>query len=67
MLLSSVPEYPFQAILLPDARVLVSGSDPQTPGLPEEMRIEVNTQQGYPSATDKQNHRRTILRTSHKA
>ncbi|KAF8169415.1 copper radical oxidase [Mycena galopus ATCC 62051] len=28
------------AILLPDARVLVSGSDPQTPQYPEEMRIE---------------------------
>lgn len=27
--------------LLPDGRVLISGSDPQTPGLPEEMRIEV--------------------------
>ncbi|KAJ7113633.1 copper radical oxidase [Mycena epipterygia] len=28
------------AILLPDARILVSGSDPQTPNFPEEMRIE---------------------------
>lgn len=27
--------------LLNDGRVLISGSDPQTPGLPEEMRIEV--------------------------
>lgn len=27
--------------LLPDGRVLISGSDPQTPGFPEEMRIEV--------------------------
>ncbi|KAJ7244340.1 glyoxal oxidase N-terminus-domain-containing protein [Mycena rebaudengoi] len=32
--------YHSEAILLPDARILVSGSDPQTPGLPEEMRIE---------------------------
>ncbi|CAK5270562.1 unnamed protein product [Mycena citricolor] len=32
--------YHSEAILLPDARVLVSGSDPQTPGMPEEMRIE---------------------------
>ncbi|TBU26664.1 hypothetical protein BD311DRAFT_666990 [Dichomitus squalens] len=27
--------------LLPDGRVLISGSDPQTPGFPEEMRVEV--------------------------
>ncbi|KAJ8517873.1 hypothetical protein ONZ45_g4980 [Pleurotus djamor] len=33
--------YHSEAILLPDGRVLVSGSDPQTPGLPEEFRIEV--------------------------
>jgi len=33
--------YHSEAILLPDGRILVSGSDPQTPGLPEEMRIEV--------------------------
>lgn len=32
----------FQAILLPDGRVLISGSDPQTPGLNEEFRIEVS-------------------------
>ncbi|KAF7291128.1 hypothetical protein MIND_01256000 [Mycena indigotica] len=32
--------YHSEAILLPDARVLVSGSDPQTPNFPEEMRIE---------------------------
>ncbi|KAF7361017.1 hypothetical protein MSAN_01131900 [Mycena sanguinolenta] len=32
--------YHSEAILLPDARVLVSGSDPQTPQYPEEMRIE---------------------------
>ncbi|KAF7290351.1 hypothetical protein HMN09_01293100 [Mycena chlorophos] len=32
--------YHSEAVLLPDARVLISGSDPQTPGLPEEMRIE---------------------------
>ncbi|KAJ7659257.1 copper radical oxidase [Mycena polygramma] len=32
--------YHSEAILLPDARVLVSGSDPQTPNYPEEMRIE---------------------------
>ena len=30
-----------QSQLLPDGRVLISGSDPQTPGFPEEMRIEV--------------------------
>ena len=33
--------YHSEATLLPDGRVLVSGSDPQTPGYPEEMRIEV--------------------------
>nr|ABD61575.1 copper radical oxidase [Phanerodontia chrysosporium] len=33
--------YHSEATLLYDGRVLVSGSDPQTPGLPEEMRIEV--------------------------
>jgi len=33
--------YHSEATLLPDGRVLVSGSDPQTPGLPEELRIEV--------------------------
>src|SRR5579863_2207886 len=33
--------YHSEAVLLPDGRVLVSGSDPQTPGLPEELRIEV--------------------------
>ena len=33
--------YHSEATLLPDGRVLVSGSDPQTPGFPEEMRIEV--------------------------
>ncbi|KAH9991267.1 hypothetical protein BJV77DRAFT_547602 [Russula vinacea] len=33
--------YHSEATLLPDARVLISGSDPQTPGLPEELRIEV--------------------------
>lgn len=27
--------------LLPDGRVLISGSDPQTPGFPEETRVEV--------------------------
>ncbi|KAF7327563.1 hypothetical protein MKEN_00335300 [Mycena kentingensis (nom. inval.)] len=32
--------YHSEAILLPDARVMVSGSDPQTPGFDEEMRIE---------------------------
>ena len=30
-----------QSQLLPDGRVLISGSDPQTPGFPEEMRVEV--------------------------
>jgi hypothetical protein len=33
--------YHFEVMLLPDGRVLISGSDPQTPGLPEEPRIEV--------------------------
>ena len=33
--------YHSEATLLYDGRVLISGSDPQTPGLPEEMRIEV--------------------------
>jgi len=33
--------YHSEATLLPDGRVLISGSDPQTPGLPEELRIEV--------------------------
>jgi hypothetical protein len=35
--------YHSEATLLPDGRVLVSGSDPQTPGFPEEYRIEVST------------------------
>jgi hypothetical protein len=33
--------YHSEATLLPDGRVLVSGSDPETPGFPEEMRVEV--------------------------
>lgn len=34
--------YHSEAILLPDGRILVSGSDPQTEGLfPEEFRVEV--------------------------
>jgi hypothetical protein len=33
--------YHSEATLLPDGRVLVSGSDPDTTGLPEELRIEV--------------------------
>ena len=33
--------YHSEATLLPDGRVLVSGSDPQTPGYPEELRLEV--------------------------
>jgi hypothetical protein len=33
--------YHSEATLLPDGRVLISGSDPQTPGLPEELRLEV--------------------------
>ncbi|KAF7437573.1 hypothetical protein PC9H_004415 [Pleurotus ostreatus] len=33
--------YHSEAVLLPDGRVLISGSDPQTPGFPEEFRIEV--------------------------
>ncbi|KAJ8703531.1 hypothetical protein PTI98_002148 [Pleurotus ostreatus] len=35
--------YHSEAVLLPDGRVLISGSDPQTPGFPEEFRIEVST------------------------
>ena len=34
--------YHSEAVLLPDGRVLVSGSDPQSPIYPEEFRIEVN-------------------------
>jgi hypothetical protein len=34
--------YHSEAILLPDARVLISGSDPQTPGFQQETRIEVS-------------------------
>lgn len=33
--------YHSEATLLPDGRVLISGSDPETRGLPEELRIEV--------------------------
>jgi hypothetical protein len=33
--------YHSEAVLLPDGRVLISGSDPQTPGFNEELRIEV--------------------------
>jgi hypothetical protein len=33
--------YHSEATLLPDGRVLISGSDPQTPGFPQEYRIEV--------------------------
>jgi hypothetical protein len=33
--------YHSEATLIPDGRVLISGSDPQTSGLPEELRIEV--------------------------
>jgi Domain of unknown function (DUF1929) len=33
--------YHSEALLLPDGRVLISGSDPQTHALPEELRIEV--------------------------
>jgi len=33
--------YHSEATLLPDGRVLVSGSDPQTPEFPQEYRIEV--------------------------
>jgi hypothetical protein len=33
--------YHSEATLLPDGRVLLSGSDPQTSGFPEELRIEV--------------------------
>ena len=32
--------YHSEATLLPDGSVLISGSDPQTPGFPEELRIE---------------------------
>jgi hypothetical protein len=34
--------YHSEAVLLPDGRVLVSGSDPQSPIYPEEFRIEVS-------------------------
>jgi Domain of unknown function (DUF1929) len=33
--------YHSEAILMPDASVLVSGSDPQSPDFPEEYRVEV--------------------------
>lgn len=33
--------YHSEATLLPDGTVLVSGSDPQTPGMDEEFRVEV--------------------------
>ncbi|EMD36066.1 hypothetical protein CERSUDRAFT_115979 [Gelatoporia subvermispora B] len=33
--------YHSESTLLPDGRVLITGSDPQTPGLPEEFRVEV--------------------------
>ena len=33
--------YHSEATLLPDGRVLISGSDPQSPDFPEELRIEV--------------------------
>jgi hypothetical protein len=33
--------YHSEATLLPDGRVLISGSDPQSPGFNEELRIEV--------------------------
>ncbi|KAI0764219.1 hypothetical protein BD413DRAFT_483077 [Trametes elegans] len=33
--------YHSEATLLPDGRVLISGSDPETPGFPEETRVEV--------------------------
>src|SRR5438132_13100132 len=33
--------YHSEATLLPDGRVLVSGSDPKTNGYPEELRLEV--------------------------
>ena len=33
--------YHSEATLLPDGRILVSGSDPQTKGFPEELRLEV--------------------------
>ena len=35
--------YHSEAILLTDGTVLISGSDPETPHLPEELRIEVYT------------------------
>ena len=39
---STIPRmYHSEATLLPDGRVLLSGSDPQTSGLLEELRIEV--------------------------
>lgn len=39
--------YHSEAVLLPDGRVLISGSDPQTPGFPEEFRIEVRSLLGF--------------------
>ncbi|KAI0641646.1 hypothetical protein C8Q79DRAFT_918971 [Trametes meyenii] len=33
--------YHSESTLLPDGRVLISGSDPETPGFPEETRVEV--------------------------
>jgi hypothetical protein len=47
--------YHSEAVLLQDGRVLISGSDPQTPGYPEELRIEVYIppylSQGFPQPT----------------
>ena len=34
--------YHSEATLLPDASILISGSDPEDPRYPEEFRIEVN-------------------------
>lgn len=40
--------YHSEATLLPDGRVLISGSDPQTPGFDEEFRIEVGVSLASP-------------------
>jgi len=42
--------YHSEATLLPDGRVLISGSDPQDQNFPEEYRIEVRLQLSYRSS-----------------
>jgi hypothetical protein len=53
--------YHSEATLLPDGRVLISGSDPETPGLPEELRIEV-----YIPPYLNQNLRQPVVTMSHR-